>query len=78
MSSSKNPFNNNNAPSDASFTKQADVAREALRNFATISNLNVFMPGPVKTAMTELVEATVRSSSSNSYILDLEKCSGRV
>jgi hypothetical protein len=44
-------------PSENSFKKQADIARDALKNFNTVRALNV--PSLVKTALSELVEATV-------------------
>lgn len=45
-------------PSDSAFKKQAEIAREALTTFNTIRTLNA--PGPIKTALEELVTATVR------------------
>jgi hypothetical protein len=45
-------------PSEASFKKQAELAREALTNFNTIRQLKA--PGLIKTALLELVETTVR------------------
>jgi predicted translin family RNA/ssDNA-binding protein len=44
-------------PSENSFKKQADVARDALKNFNTVRALNA--PSLAKTALSELVEATV-------------------
>ena len=49
-----------NAQSDAAFLKQAEAAREALKNFNAISVLNA--PGPIRIAMEELVNTTVCSS----------------
>lgn len=43
--------------SDLAFNKQADAARDALKNFNTISQLNA--PGLIKTAMDELVASMV-------------------
>jgi hypothetical protein len=66
------------AQSDSSFNKQVELAREALKNFNAISQLNA--PGPVKLAMEELVTVTVRPPSSfliqklSSFLLTL--CSG--
>ena len=44
--------------SDLAFYKQVAATREALLNFAIISQLNA--PGPIKLAMEELVDTTVR------------------
>ena len=49
-----------NMPSENSFKKQAEIAREALKNFNAIRVLNA--PGMVKTALFELVEAVVSAS----------------
>jgi hypothetical protein len=43
--------------SDAAFNKQIEAAREALKNFSAIIQLNA--PGPAKLAMEELVNITV-------------------
>jgi hypothetical protein len=51
------PSKTTNSNSDLAFNKQADVARDALKNFTTISQLNA--PGLIKTAMDELVTAMV-------------------
>lgn len=45
-------------PSENSFKKQAEVAREALKNFNMVRALNA--PSLVKAALTDLVESTVR------------------
>jgi hypothetical protein len=50
------------ASSDAAFNKQADIARDALKNFNTISTLNA--PGLIKTAMDDLIMALVSYSLS--------------
>jgi hypothetical protein len=43
--------------SDSAFNKQADAARDALKNFNTVAQLNA--PGLIKTAMEDLVTAMV-------------------
>lgn len=43
--------------SDIAFNKQVDAARDALKNFSTIAQLNA--PGLIKTAMEELVTVVV-------------------
>ena len=48
--------------SELAFKKQAEVAREALQAFNLIRPLALSAPGPVKTALFELVTATVSSS----------------
>lgn len=45
--------------SDLAFNKQVDAARDALKNFNTISLLNA--PSLIKTAMDELVATMVSS-----------------
>lgn len=44
-------------PSENSFKKQADVARDALKAFNAVRSLNA--PSATKAALSELVEATV-------------------
>jgi hypothetical protein len=53
------PANISVMPSETAFKKQAELAREALTNFNTIRQLKA--PGLIKTALSELVEATVCS-----------------
>lgn len=55
--------------SEAAFFKQTEIAREALKTFNTISVLNA--PGPVRIAMEELINATVRSQSSTTVFYPL-------
>lgn len=43
---------------DQAFKKQADTARESLLVFNSLRHLNA--PGPVKNALNELVNSTVR------------------
>jgi hypothetical protein len=63
--------------SKPTFKKQAELAREALRTFNIICPLAASAPGPVKTALTELVTATV-SSFTSSYFLKLMFHSSRM
>jgi hypothetical protein len=65
MSSSKN--STANTPPDSAFHKQTDLARGALRAFAAIIHLNLNMPGPIKSAMEELVNTTVSPSHSRYF-----------
>ena len=46
-------------PSEDAFKKQAELARQALKNFNAIRSLDA--PGPIRTALYELVPATVSS-----------------
>jgi hypothetical protein len=63
--------------SELAFKKQAELAREALRAFNIIRPLAASAPGPVKTALAELVTATV-SSFTSSYFLKLMFHSSRL
>jgi hypothetical protein len=51
------PTNISIMPSESSLKKQAEVVREALKTFHTIRALN--SPGLIKTAIQELIDATV-------------------
>jgi len=53
--------------SDLAFNKQVDAARDALKNFNAISQLNA--PGMIKTAMDELVATMVSSVVSFSRLV---------
>jgi hypothetical protein len=55
---SLSPTSISKMPSENSFKKQAEVARDALKNFNTVRTLNA--PSLVKAALTDLVETTVR------------------
>jgi hypothetical protein len=48
-----------NQPTEAAFLKQAEVAREALKNFLAIKALN--HPAIIKPALYEVITSTVRS-----------------
>jgi hypothetical protein len=63
--------------SKLAFKKQAELTREALRAFNIIRPLAASAPGPVKTALAELVTATV-SSFTSSYFLKLMFHSSRL
>jgi hypothetical protein len=56
--SSSAASNNVSMPSEASFIKQAELAREALKNFTTVSGL-VNAPNIVRPALNDVVQATV-------------------
>jgi hypothetical protein len=51
------PSKTTTSTSDIAFNKHADAARDALKNFSTIAQLNA--PGLIKTAMEELVTVMV-------------------
>jgi hypothetical protein len=63
--------------SELAFKKQAELACESLHAFNIICPLAASAPGPVKTALTELVTATV-SSFTSSYFLKLMFHSSRL
>jgi selenophosphate synthetase-related protein len=44
-------------PSESSFKKQVDFAREALKNFSAVKDLNV--PGLIRTTLAELINTVV-------------------
>jgi hypothetical protein len=46
-------------PTEAAFLKQADIARDALRNFTTVSGL-INAPNIIRPALHDVLNATVR------------------